>query len=149
MRSINFNFQNDNEKSSIKYEEYYFNGIPVPKNIQIKNFNCSNLDLSWSIDNINLININTNEINYKVEIKKENENEKYMKVYEGKNQNCSIRNLIKNTNYYLIISLCYNDLLETSLSQKIKTNNFNFNYDSLILNESQKKKNLSKRYLSG
>ena len=74
LKNINFNFQNENGKNSIKYEEYYFNGIPEPKNIEIKDLTSSSLNLSWAIDSINLININKNEIKYKVEIKKENEN---------------------------------------------------------------------------
>ena len=37
MRNIKFNFKDENNKCNIVYDEYYFNGIPEPKNIQLKN----------------------------------------------------------------------------------------------------------------
>ena len=126
MRNIKFNFKDENDKCSIVYEDYYFNGIPEPKNIQLKNITSSSVDLSWNIDNLNLININKNEIKYKIEIKKENENEKFIKLYEGNNQHHSIKNLIKNTKYKIKLSSIYNDLIEAQgLIQNIQTSNIN------------------------
>ena len=43
------------EEDKIKYEEYYFNGIPKPINIQFKDITSSSLNISWNIDN-NFIN---------------------------------------------------------------------------------------------
>ena len=44
MRNIKISFQKDN--STIKYDEYYFNGIPTPKDIEIKNLTSNSLDLN-------------------------------------------------------------------------------------------------------
>ena len=53
IKSIKFNYEE--EKNLIKYEEYYINEIPIPKNIELKNISYSSLDISWNIDNINNI----------------------------------------------------------------------------------------------
>ena len=80
------------EKDIINYDEYYFNGIQTPKNIEIKDIYSDSFKIFWKIDNLNIINIDNNQIKYKVEIRKDNKNEKFMKVYEGKNLNCLIDN---------------------------------------------------------
>ena len=46
----NIKFTYEEEKSNIKYEEYYFNGIQIPKNIQIKDITSSSFNISWNID---------------------------------------------------------------------------------------------------
>jgi len=48
---------------------------------------------------LDLININKNNIKYKVELRKENNNEKFKLVYEDKENECLIKNLEENTNY--------------------------------------------------
>ena len=145
MRNIKFNFKNENDKCSIAYEEYYFNGIPEPKNIQVKDITSSSINLSWDLDNLNLININKNEIKYKIEIRKENENEKFFKVYEGNNQNYAIKNLLKNTSYEIRISSFYDSLIEAyGLTQNIKTSIIN-RIDSVILSESQREDEFYKK----
>ena len=61
------------------------------------------------------------------------ENEDFIKIYEGNNENYSINNLIKDTNYEFIIYSFYNNLIEAeSEIYKIKT------LDSNILNDSKK-----------
>ena len=67
IKNIKFSYQEEN--SNLKYDEYYFNGISIPKNIEIKDISFKSLNLSWKIDNIG--NIDNNKIKYKVEIKKE------------------------------------------------------------------------------
>ena len=52
MRNIKFNYEE--EKNYIKYEEYYFNGIYIPKNIEIKNISSTSFNLNWNIDDINI-----------------------------------------------------------------------------------------------
>ena len=49
---------NENERQ-IKYEEYYFNGFPIPKNIKITNKNTNSFKLLWEIDNLGILNIDT------------------------------------------------------------------------------------------
>ena len=55
MKNIKFNYQE--EKSDINYEEYYFNGIDSPKDIEFKDITLSSLNISWKMDNSNNINI--------------------------------------------------------------------------------------------
>ena len=127
------------EENIIKFEEYYFSGIPVPKNIEFKDISSNNIKVFWNIDNINLINIDKKEIKYQVEIKKENE-KKFNKVYEGYNTYSLIDNLNEDTSYEIKICVIYNDLIgECSKIEKFKTSNMDFNIDSIILDESKKK----------
>ena len=136
IKSIKFNYEE--EKSLIKYEEYYLSGIPIPKNIELKNISSSSIDISWNIDNIN--NIENNKIKYRIEMRKENEI--FNKVYEGNNNNYSLNNLTKNTNYELRICCFYNDIIgEWTQIQKFKTSNV----DSVILNECERKDEFLKK----
>ena len=52
MKNMKMDFISDN----IKYEEYYFNGFPIPKNIQISDITMKSCYLSWKIDDINILN---------------------------------------------------------------------------------------------
>ena len=107
------------EEDKIKYEEYYFNGIPKPKNIEFKDITSSSLNIFWNIDNINNNN-NNEEIKYRIEMRKENE--EFKKIYEGNNNNYLINNLMNDTNYEFIIYSFYNNLIESkSEIYKIKT----------------------------
>ena len=140
MRNIKISFIE--EESNIKYEDYYFNGIQIPKNIEFKDISTTSFKIYWKIDDINIININKKEIKYKVEIKKENE--KFIKVYEGNNNNFLIDNLNKNTNYEIRICSIYNDIISNySKIYKIKTKDL----DSIILRESGKENEFIKEIL--
>ena len=136
MRNIKISFQEEN--STIKYDEYYFNGIPSPKDIEFKDISYCSVNLNWKIDNLNILNIDNKQIKYKVEMRKENK--KFINVYEGNNNNCKIENLKKNTNYeFRICSLYNNDLISSWTEiKKIKTNEFKC--DSIILLESKREK---------
>ena len=127
MKNIKFNF----EENNIKYEEYYFNGIPIPKNIEIKNIQYNSINIFWEIENIN--NFDNNNLKYLIELRKEND--KFNKVYEGNNKNCLLENLAYNTNYEFRICSSYNNSNGNWTEiQKIKTNEF----DSIILKESKR-----------
>ena len=132
MKNIKFIYEE--EKNNIKYEDYYFNGIVIPNNIKFENVSSKSLTIAWSIDNLNIINIDNNKINYKIEMKKEND--KMVKYYDVNNNNkFSINDLTVNTIYEFRICSIYNDLIgEWSEMKKIKT----LNYDSNILLESQR-----------
>ena len=126
---IYFNEENNN----IKYEEYFFNGIPIPKEIEFKDIKLDKVKLYWKIGESKIINIDKKEIKYRVEIRKENSNEKYIQVYEGNNNSCLIDNLIKNTFYEIRICCIYNNSKGPwGKITKFKTNNF----DSNILDKS-------------
>ena len=99
------------KESTIKYEEYYFNGIPIPKNIEFKEIGTNSFKVLWNIDNINLINIDKKEIKFKLEIRKENSKEDFNQIYEGKDNNFFVNNkLEKNTCYEIRICSIYNDI---------------------------------------
>ena len=126
MSNININYEEEND--NIKYDEYYFNGLPIPKNFDIKNKTFSSFQVSWDIDEIN---INKNEIQYIIEIRKNNEQFKI--IYEGNRTTHLINNLIWNQNYDIRICSKYKEILgEWSSIQKVNTLN------SIILKESKK-----------
>jgi len=66
MRNIKITFEEKENK--VKFEEYFFNGIPSPKNIEFKDIDINSLKVNWKIDD--LLNIDKNKIKFKVEIKK-------------------------------------------------------------------------------
>ena len=47
MRNIKISFQKEN--NIINYEEYYFNGIPKPKNIEIFDINNDSINIKWEV----------------------------------------------------------------------------------------------------
>ena len=123
------------EKSQINYEDYYFNGIPKPKNIEFKDISTNSVKISWNIDDINILNLDKKELKFRIEIKKENENKDFIQVYEGKENNFIVNKLEKNTVYKIQICSIYEDLAsDWSEIHKIKTSNI----DSNILNESER-----------
>ena len=122
---------NENE-SNIKYEEYYFNGISKPKDIEFNDIGINSFKISWKIeDNVNIEN---KEIKYRIEIRKEND--KFKLIYEGNNNNYIINNLDDNTNYEIRLCSFYNNIIsEWTQIYKIKTKIF-----SVILNNNERKK---------
>ena len=65
MKNLKLDFIDDN----IKYEEYYFNGLFIPKDIQINNIK-HNSNVRWEIGDLNILNIDKNKIKYKIELRK-------------------------------------------------------------------------------
>ena len=140
MRNINISFEE--EKKTINYEEYYFNGIPSPKDIEFKDIYFDNLNISWKIDNLNINNIDNKQIKFKVEMKRENKI--FKKVYEGNNNNCNVKNLKSMTNYEFRLCSFYNELIGSwSKIYKIQTNDEIY-CDSIILKESNKEEEFLK-----
>ena len=64
MRNIKIYFEEKENK--VKYEEYFFNGILSPKNIEFKDIEANSLKIKWKIDDINLLNIDKNKIKFKI-----------------------------------------------------------------------------------
>ena len=120
MKNLNIKFIE--EENLIKYEEYYFSGIPHPKNIEIKDIGTTSFKILWKIDDINILNIDKKEIKYRVEIKKENSKEDFQQIYEGNENNYSVNKLMENTNYEIrICSLYKNIISKWSEIYKVKT----------------------------
>jgi len=123
------------EEGKIKYEEYYFNGIPIPNNIEFKDIGANSLKVLWKIDNINILNLDKNKIKFRIEIRKENTKDEFIQIYEGKEYNYIINKLEKNTNYEIKICSVYKDIIsDWSDLKKVKTNDL----DSILLNESER-----------
>ena len=85
------------EKSTIKYDEYYFNGIPIPKDIEFKEIGTNNFKVFWKIDEINILNVDKKEIKYRLEIRKENAKGEFIQIYEGNENNYLVENNIEKT----------------------------------------------------
>ena len=133
-------FEYNEENNHIKYDEYFFNGLPVPKDIKFKNISCNSVDIFWKIDEINILNVDNRQINFIIEMKK-GEKENFKKIYEGNKNTFCANNLNKNTNYEFRIRSMYknnNDEFESlwSLPYKIRTKDLDF--DSIILKESNR-----------
>ena len=125
MKSLKFNY----EENNIKYIEFYFNGIPIPKNIEIKDIKYTSANIYWEIDNFNYMD--NNKIKYRIEIRKENE--EFNKLYEGSNKNYLINNLLENANYEFRICSVIDDSygIWTEIQKIPKV-------DSIILKESKR-----------
>ena len=88
-----------NEKeSTLKFEEYYFNGFPIPKDIEFKDIESNNITIIWELDNINILNIDKNKIQYIIELRKEN-SQNFNEIYKGNDTNYLVNNLEISTNY--------------------------------------------------
>ena len=118
MRNLKLEFI-ENE-TNIKYTDYYFNGIPSPKNIEINDIQANNININWKIDDLNILNMNNKNIKFKIELRKNNE--KFIQVYDGNETNFRINNLIENTDYELKICSYYDNLFSNwSEIKKFKT----------------------------
>ena len=146
MKNIKINFEEEN--ANIKFEEYYFNGIPSPENIEIKNITSSSFEITWNIDETNIIDVDKNKINFRVEIKKENQ--KFEKIYEGTKTNCIINDLSKETNYEIRICSSYNNVNNPwSQIQKVKTlKGIIFDNESLIIGNNKEYKNILENWIN-
>ena len=135
MKTIKFSFEEEN--NVINYEEIFFNGMAIPKNIEFKEITSTGFKLFWKADNVKIKNMDKNQIKYKVELKKKN-NDSFKEIYQGNNTFCTVDNLIMNTTYE--IRICsYNKDFAGDWSE-IKEITL---IDSTILNETKK----SKEYL--
>ena len=137
----NINISYNEEKGQIYFDNYYFNGVYIPKNFKNEDISSNSIKLFWEIDNFIIENLDKNKLEFKVEIRKQNSNENFIKVYEGSNYNCIIDNLIKSTYYEIRICSKYNDIFgEWSDIYQIKTD---FISESKILNKEEKNKLLN------
>ena len=105
-------FKNDN---SLDYKNYYINGIPKPKNIEIEQKD-NKLYISWNIDNSYL---DIENIKYLIILKDDKEESKY----ESSNTNIIIQEYKLQTYYEIKISVIVDDINIDSYETKIfKTN---------------------------
>ena len=118
----NLIFYYKEEQNQIEYKECYFNGFPIPTNIEFKDITCCSLNISWKIDNYdNELNNEIKNVKYIVEMRKNNEN--LIKVYEGNDEYCKIDKLSMDTNYEIrICTMCNDSYGPWTEFHKIKTN---------------------------
>ena len=136
MRNLEISFIE--KENSIKYEEYYFNGLPNPKDIEVKDITQNSANINWKIDEFKINNIDNKNIKFLLEMKKERK--KFKEIQQGKNTNYKIVDLKVNTNYDLRICTIYDDLIGPWIKiNKIKTLDYDYNCDSEILSESKRK----------
>ena len=64
IKNTKISFKED--ETNIKFDDYYFNGIPIPNKIQFKDITRISFRIMWNIDNINLINIDKKKLNIKL-----------------------------------------------------------------------------------
>ena len=113
-------------ENNIILDEYYFNGIPCPKNIKYNidsNIFNYNVRISWKIDD-NFINIDNKKGTFIVEMSKNNS--KYKEVYRGNDDHCVIP-LEANSIHQFKIGFLYKDMIGYS-NEKINVqpgSNFN------------------------
>ena len=136
MKNLKIKFNKD--KNIIEYEEYYFNGIPSPKEIEFKNIYLDSVDIFWKIDDLNLNDVDKNQIKFKVEMRRENKNKNFEKIYEGNKNCCFIKDLKMKKNYEFRICSFYEEIIGIwSKIYKVQTNDFKL--DSNIITEKDKK----------
>ena len=116
----------------IKYEEYYFNGLSFPKDIQISDITFNSCCVSWKIDDELLLNLDERKIKYKIEIRKILTD--FKSIYEDTKMKYNINNLEQNTKYEIRLCTIYNGV-KSENSDIIK---FKTPFDSILLNEINK-----------
>ena len=128
MTSLKFEYKE--EKNNINYEEYWFNAeIDINININIEYNYLSNVELSWDNNKINN-NIDL-PLKFEVLIRRDNKNENFSKVYEGKETKCNINNLLYPVGYEIKLNIYSNQKRVLSIIKKFKTKTF----DSKIIND--------------
>ena len=148
MKNMKINFEEDN--NTIKFEDYYFNGIPSPENIEIKNITSSSFEVNWKLNEKNIFGLDKNKINFIIELRKENE--KFQQIYEGIKSNYIINGLNEKTYYEIRICSSYDKTKNPWTSiQKVETlkeENINFDNNSLILGNNNDYKKILKNWIN-
>ena len=133
MQNLDMKFQE--EQTQIKYENYFFNGIQVPKNIQIKDIKIHSAIVVWDIDNI-INKIDKNKLKYRIELREKKSGEKFKQIYEGSEKKFLMEKLKNNITYELAVYTFYEDLISPIIYKSF--NSFTLLIDSNILSESKR-----------
>ena len=134
MKSLDMKFQED--QTNIKYEEYFFNWIQNPKNIQIKDIKLHSANVTWDIDDININKIDKSKLKYRIIIRELKKGEKFKQIYEGSEKKFLIENLSKNSSYEIGIYSIFENLMSNIIYKNFNT--VNLIIDSNILSESRR-----------
>ena len=139
MKNIKINFNIDN--CDISFNDDYFNGINIPKDIEFKEITSNSFKIFWKLDNINIKDVDIKKYIFIVEIRKENSKNDFTQVYEGPDYNCFINNLDSFTKYEIRICSIFNGI--NSSWSKIEKVITDFIKESIILNVEDKNKLLA------
>ena len=137
----------DEQNKRILFDYYYFNGIPSPTDIEIKNIQHLSFEVNWKFD-YNSFDLDKNEIKFILEIKKENGN--FSQIYEGDKKIHLVEGLLPNTNYEIRICSKYNDIKSPySDIHKAKTLKLiDFDNESLIIGNNNKYKQIITNWIN-
>ena len=134
----------NDEENDIKFEEYYFNGAPIPNDIEYKDntfIDFNNIELTFKLNDIK--NLDKNKFKFKIELRKENGD--FEQIYEGEKYEFIINNLKNNTNYEIRICSIYNGV-NGIWSDNIKFTTKNAIDSNILSNTNQKNDFLKKIY---
>lgn len=141
MKSLTFKYKEKKDNNSIEFEEFYFNGLPIPKNINFKNNKGNEITVTWDVDKIKFSGEDNFINNLKYRIKMSKENKEQEETFEvEKQKKYQIKNLDCSTNYNFKICSIYsnnndnnnNKELESFFSEKVSIKT-NLIIDSVIL----------------
>ena len=145
MKNINIKFKE--EKKNIEYEDYYFNGIPRPSDIDIIDITDNGFNLKWKISTSDFLD--KNKIKFRVDIKKKDD-KNYEKTYEGADTNCKIDNLKEKTDYEFKLCTLYNNSFNNwseIYNVRTKESQIIFDNESLIINKNSEYITLLKNWI--
>jgi len=133
MKNCNIFYENNN---SLNFEDYYFNGIPIPKDIKVEK-NGEKLLITWDLEDEN--NIDNKKIKYFISIR----DNIYDSTYETFDKFIYIDEYKENNNYKIqvriLIDDCYSDwseIKEYKHENKMKNENcLGFDYMNTKLNK--------------
>ena len=135
MRNLKIEFVE--KETNVKYNDYYFNGIPSPKNIEINNISSNSANITWLIDNLNILDLNNEDIKFRLEMRKAKE--KFKKIHDGKIKDLKITKLEAKTEYEFRVCSYYKNLV-SNWSEIKKFTTLEITIDSQILSESKREK---------
>ena len=80
MKNLKISYEKENNR--IKYEINYFNGIQIPTKVEINNITLNSCQITWDIDNISLKNAQNKNMEFIIEIRQKDDDDKFKQVYK-------------------------------------------------------------------
>ena len=113
IKNIEINYNNED---NLSYKEYYFNGIPIPKDIKINK--SDKINISWSLDEIKIPSFDNKKIKYIIELNDGESNEEL----ESSKNSIDFNDYKYDTEYKVKVRILYEDNYgEWSILKEFKT----------------------------
>ena len=131
----NIDISLNSELNTLNYKDYYFSGIPIPKNINIEEKG-DKIFISWDIDEFRIKNYNIKDIEYMVEIKNRgfvcNIKSSAKTTFIEKNRmdrelNIKIKAFIEGIDGNFSENKIYKNKIPNIINPFIRSNNINYN----------------------